>query len=98
MTHFNYRRPVSLAEAVAWLREDPGAKLLAGGQSLLPAIKLRLSEPSMLLDLQALPELSGIRAQDGGLWIGAMCSHASVDARVDMVQADSTLASPCVVL
>ena len=80
MTHFNYRRPVSLAEAVACLREDPDAKLLAGGQSLLPAIKLRLSEPSMLVDLQALPELSGIRAQGGGLWIGAMCSHASVAA------------------
>ena len=80
MTHFDYRRPVSIAEAVACLREDPDAKLLAGGQSLLPAIKLRLSEPSMLLDLQALPELSGIRAQDGGLWIGAMCSHASVAA------------------
>jgi carbon-monoxide dehydrogenase medium subunit len=54
--------------------------LLAGGQSLLPAIKLRLSEPSLLVDLQALPELSGIRAQGGGLWIGAMCSHASVAA------------------
>ena len=80
MTPFDYRRPVSLAEAVACLREDPDAKLLAGGQSLLPAIKLRLSEPSMLVDLQALPELSGIRAQGGGLWIGAMCSHASVAA------------------
>ena len=80
MTPFDYRRPVSLPEAVACLRKDPGAKLLAGGQSLLPAIKLRLSEPSMLVDLQALPELSGIRAQGGGLWIGAMCSHASVAA------------------
>ena len=80
MTPFDYRRPVSLAEAVACLREDPDAKLLAGGQCLLPAIKLRLSEPSMLVDLQALPELSGIRAKGGGLWIGAMCSHASVAA------------------
>ena len=80
MTPFDYRRPVSIAEALACLREDPDAKLLAGGQSLLPAIKLRLSEPSMLVDLQALPELSGIRAQGGGLWIGAMCSHASVAA------------------
>ena len=75
---FDYRRPARVAEAVAWLREDPEAKLLAGGQSLLAAMKLRLSEPSMLIDLQDLPELSGLRAQDGGLWIGAMCSHASV--------------------
>ena len=75
---FDYRRPARVAEAVAWLREDPEAKLLAGGQSLLAAIKLRLSEPTMLIDLQDLPELSGMRAQDGGLWIGAMCSHASV--------------------
>ena len=77
---FDYRRPARAAEAVAWLREDPDAKLLAGGQSLLPAMKLRLSEPSMLIDLQDLPELSGMHAQDGGLWIGAMCSHASVAA------------------
>jgi carbon-monoxide dehydrogenase medium subunit len=77
---FDYRRPERVAEAVAWLREDPEAKLLAGGQSLLAAMKLRLSEPSMLIDLQDLPELSGMRAQDGGLWIGAMCSHASVAA------------------
>ena len=68
---FDYRRPARVAEAVAWLREDPEAKLLA-------AMKLRLSDPSMLIDLQDLPELSGMRAQDGGLWIGAMCSHASV--------------------
>ena len=75
---FDYRRPARLAEAVAWLREDPEAKLLAGGQSLLAAMKLRLSEPSMLIDLQDLPELLGVREQGGGLWIGAMCSHASV--------------------
>ena len=80
MTPFDYRRPLSLAEAVAFVREDPGAKFLAGGQSLLAAIKLRLSEPTMLIDLQALPELNGIRAKEGGLWIGAMCSHASVAA------------------
>ena len=77
---FDYRRPARVSEAVAWLREDPEAKLLAGGQSLLAAMKLRLSEPSLLIDLQDLPELSGVRAQGGGLWIGAMCSHASVAA------------------
>ena len=63
---FDYRRPARVAEAVAWLREDPEAKLLAGGQSLLAAMKLRLSEPSMLVDLQDLPELNGIRAQGMG--------------------------------
>lgn len=75
---FDYRRPVQVAEAIAWLRENSEAKLLAGGQSLLAAMKLRLSEPSMLIDLQDLPELAGIRSQEGGLWIGAMCTHASV--------------------
>lgn len=78
MMDFDYRRPAREAEAVAWLREDPEAKLLAGGQSLLAAMKLRLSEPSMLINLQYVPELSGIRAQDSGLLIGAMCSQASV--------------------
>ncbi|MES2362814.1 MAG: xanthine dehydrogenase family protein subunit M [Pseudomonadota bacterium] len=80
MSPFEYRRPRSVAEAAAWLREDPEAKLLAGGQSLLAAVKLRFAAPSLLIDLQGLPDLTALREEDGDLWIGAMCTHASVAA------------------
>lgn len=75
---FEYRRPTNVAQAVAWLRDDPDAKLLAGGQSLLAAMKLRFAAPSLLIDLQDLPELTALEEQSGRLWIGAMCSHARV--------------------
>ena len=77
MNSFDYRRATSAAQATAWLREDPDAKLLAGGQSLLAAIKLRLAAPSLLIDLQGMPELQAIREDGQGVWIGAMCTHAS---------------------
>jgi carbon-monoxide dehydrogenase medium subunit len=75
---FEYRRPANVAQAIAWLREDPEAKLLAGGQSLLAAMKLRFAAPSLLIDLQGLPELTALEEHAGSLWIGAMCSHAQV--------------------
>lgn len=80
MNGFDYRRAASPAQATAWLREDPDAKLLAGGQSLLAAIKLRLAAPSALIDLQGMPELSAVREDAQSVWIGAMCSHASAAA------------------
>jgi carbon-monoxide dehydrogenase medium subunit len=80
MNTFDYRRPAHLAQAVGHLRADPEAKLLAGGQSLLAAMKLRFAAPSALIDLQALPELRGLREDGAGLWIGAMCCHAEVAA------------------
>lgn len=80
MNSFDYRRATSAAQATAWLREDPDAKLLAGGQSLLAAIKLRLAAPSLLIDLQGMPELQAIREDGQGVWIGAMCTHASAAA------------------
>jgi len=80
VNRFEYRRPVNLAEAISWLREDPDAKLLAGGQSLLAAMKLRFATPSLLIDLQGLPELTALEERAGSLWIGAMCSHARVAA------------------
>lgn len=76
MTPFAYRRARSVADALAWLREDPDAKLLAGGQSLLAAMRLGLSAPSLLIDLQDLPQLQGLRQDGPQLWLGAMCSHA----------------------
>ncbi|MFI4889053.1 MAG: FAD binding domain-containing protein [Steroidobacterales bacterium] len=78
MRPFRYRKPASLAEAVALLQGDPDSRLLAGGQSLLPALRLGLAEPSALVDLAALRELQSIAAMPGAIRIGAMARHAMV--------------------
>lgn len=80
MNSFDYRRAERVADAVAWLREEPEAKLLAGGQSLLAAIKLGLAAPPLLIDLARIAELRQLQLQGNALWIGAMCSHAVVAA------------------
>ena len=77
---FEYHRPGSLNDALALLGAHPGAKPLAGGQSLIPAMNFRLAAPDALVDLNALPELTGIEEMaDGGLRIGAMTRHSAVE-------------------
>lgn len=78
MNSFGYRRPAHLGEVLDGLRGDADAKLLAGGQSLLAAMRLRFAAPSLLIDLQGLPALKELREDGAGVWIGAMCCHASV--------------------
>ena len=86
MHAFKYHKAGSVADAaVAWSRGDD-AKLLAGGQSLIAALKLRLSAPSDLIDLGGIKELAGIKIEGGGITIGAMTRHAEV-ARSAEVQA-----------
>ncbi len=80
MKSFEYLRPNSVADASALLQQHPGARLLAGGQSLLAAMKLGLNAPTHLIDLQDLPDLDHIRVQGDTLFIGAMCCHASIAA------------------
>jgi carbon-monoxide dehydrogenase medium subunit len=73
---FEYHVPRSLPEAIALLNEHgEGAKLLAGGHSLLPMMKLRFAEPEHLIDLGKLTELKGIREVDGEIRIGAMTTE-----------------------
>jgi len=73
---FAYRRASSLDEAIQLLQESKGeAKLLAGGHSLIPLMKLRLSEPAMLIDIGRIQELRGIRERDGEIEIGALTTH-----------------------
>lgn len=73
---FDYRRPTSLAEALRLLAAHADeAKLLAGGHSLIPTMKLRLATPAMLIDIGRLNELSGMREQSGTLIIGAGTTH-----------------------
>lgn len=76
---FDYVRPSSLDEAVTALRSagDEG-KVIAGGQSLLPLLRLRLAYPEVLIDVGALPELRGVRDEGSSLLVGAMTSHYEV--------------------
>jgi aerobic carbon-monoxide dehydrogenase medium subunit len=76
---FDYVAPESLDDALAALAEGgEDAKLLAGGHSLLPLMKLRYAAPTLLVDLRRVPGLTGVRA-DGGLTIGAMTPHAVLE-------------------
>lgn len=77
---FEYRRAGSIAEAVSLLQEHgPEAKLLAGGQSLLAIMKLRLAQPRVLVDIGRLDELRGIERTNGSLTIGALATHTDVE-------------------
>ncbi len=86
MYAFKYRKADSLAAASAALAAGEDAKLLAGGQSLIAALKLRLSAPSELIDLSGIAELRGIKIEASAITIGAMTRHAEV-ARSKEVQA-----------
>src|SRR5512143_1186854 len=75
---FEYFRPTTIAEASALLRKHRGARVLAGGHSLLPAMKLRLSSPKALVDIGAIKGLSGVAARGKAIRIGATTVHADV--------------------
>jgi carbon-monoxide dehydrogenase medium subunit len=76
---FDYQRASSLDDAIAMLASSNGeAKLLAGGHSLVPLMKLRLSEPSILVDIARIPGLSGISEKDGMIEIGSTTTHHAV--------------------
>ena len=75
---FAYVRPASLEEALAALADDPGAKVLAGGQSLVPLLSMRLAAPGRLVDINALPDLAHVRSSADGVRVGALARHADV--------------------
>jgi aerobic carbon-monoxide dehydrogenase medium subunit len=77
---FNYYRAKSVAEAGDLLRKYPGAKLLAGGHTLIPLLKLRLAAPPALIDIGQIADLKGISAKDGTVSIGALTTHAEIAA------------------
>ena len=84
MNPFAFHRPASVASAVQLRSAQPEASYLAGGQSLLPAMKLGLAAPSDLIDLALLPGASGITLEAGSLRIGAMTPHAVVAASAEV--------------
>jgi aerobic carbon-monoxide dehydrogenase medium subunit len=93
MYEFNYHRATSVADAAAKLAAAGDAKLLAGGQTLIAALKLRLASPSDIVDLRGVAELRGIRKDGGSISIGAMTTHAEVASSKDVLKAVPALAN-----
>ena len=78
---FDYHSPASVQEAISLLgRLKDDAKVLAGGHSLLPMMKLRLAQPKHLIDLRKVPGLSGIKEDGGAIAIGALTTHYAVES------------------
>ena len=91
MQAFTYAHPESLADAARAAHAD-GAKLLAGGQTLLSSMKLGLAAPEALVDLAGITELQGITVAGGVVRIGAMTTHAAVAASAELQRAIPALA------
>ncbi len=81
---FDYYRAASVAEALSLLGQHSEAKVLAGGHSLIPAMKIRLSDPGVLIDIGRISELKGISTGNGSVRIGALTTHAAI-ASSDLV-------------
>ncbi len=84
MYEFNYQRASSVADAAKKLSAGEDARVLAGGQTLIAAMKLRLANPTDLIDLGGIAELRGIKADKDGVTVGAMTTHAEVAASKDI--------------
>jgi len=93
MHAFNYHRASSLKDAQSLIGKAGEGRLLAGGQSLVQTMKLRLASPSDLVDLGAIKELAGIKVSGGTVEIGAMTRHAEVAGSNDVKKAIPALAA-----
>ncbi len=93
---FSYAKPSSMDEALKLkARHGDGARFLAGGQSLMPALNLRLDKPDLLIDINGLPDLAGIVLAGDTLKIGALARHAAI-GRSDVVAKAAPLLTRCV--
>lgn len=94
-SRFRYEAPRSLSEAIRLLHEGGGeAKVLAGGQSLIPMVKLRFATPEMLVDINEIAELGYHRLDaDGTLRVGALCRHADLERSTLLASSLPTMAS-----
>jgi len=77
-TEFEYQKVSSVSEAIQLLSNNEGAKILAGGHSLIPLMKLRLAQPPLVIDIGGIDELKGISVENGTLRIGALTTHAEI--------------------
>ena len=94
-SRFRYEAPHSIDEAIHLLHEGGGeAKVLAGGQSLVPLMKLRFAAPALLVDINNLPGLDHLDvAADGGIRVGALCRHRDVERSLDVAQTQPVMAA-----
>src|SRR6478752_9940205 len=84
---FDYARPRTLDEVFALLAEyGDEARLLAGGQTLVATLNMRLSEPALLIDINGIDALRGIEVQDGALRIGALATHTQIEGSALVAQ------------
>ena len=84
MHAFSYHKPSTLGDALSLAGKHADGKILAGGQSLVQAMKLRLSSSARLVDLGGVADLKGITAENASVTIGAMATHAAVAASADV--------------
>src|SRR5688572_29692085 len=77
---FDYFRPQTLEEALGLLANHEGAKVLAGGHSLIPAMKLRLAQPKTVIDIGRIADLSYVREEGGRIVIGALATHYQIES------------------
>lgn len=89
---FEYRRAASIGEAVQLLAENPGAKLLAGGHSLIPLMRFRLARPELVIDIGGIGELRGISVEGDRISMGALTTHAEIAGSAEVQQANGLLA------
>ncbi len=92
MYDFNYVRASSLADAAKQAKSEEDAKIVAGGMTLIPTLKLRLAKPSSLIDLGGLKDLVGIKVEGGKVTIGAMTTHGAVASSAEVRRAIPALA------
>ena len=93
MYSFTYHRPTTVRQAASLLAKTEDAKLLAGGHSLIPVMKLRLARPSALIDLSGVEGLSGVEVSGRTVTIGAMTRHGEVADSAELQEAMPALAS-----
>lgn len=92
MYAFSYHRAQGLSDALAQLKAEPGAKLIAGGMTLLPVMKLRLAAPTHLVDIGGLADLRGVSVQGEHLMVGAAMRHRELAEHATVLQAIPALA------
>jgi aerobic carbon-monoxide dehydrogenase medium subunit len=92
MHAFDYQRPATLKDAAAFLKKNENARILGGGQSLIPTLKMRLAQTPALVDLNALDELRGVKLEGVMLTVGAGLRHSEVAMSKDVLMAIPALA------
>ena len=89
---FEYRKATSIADAVRLLSENPDAKLLAGGHSLIPLMRFRLARPEVIIDIGGIDGLRGITVGSDTINIGALTTHAEIANSAEVQRANGLLA------